>query len=154
MLPTKSARLYLSIAASLAFIGISTGCGGSSDSGAANTPLTGAYGGRSTDLSHTPAALQLTASGGQLTLPCGQTDQFNQPFVTDGSGHFSVAGTSTFSSAPVSPAPAPRPVVLSGIAVGDTITMTVTDTATHQAVGTFTVVKGKDAPTFVGGCVA
>lgn len=154
MLSTKASHVCLSVAVGL----VLTGCGGSSSGpNNANVTLTGAYGGTSADTSRTPATLQLTATGGQLTLPCNVTDQFNQPLVTDANGRFSIAGTSTYPvlGVPVGlPSPVPKPVVLSGTANGDTITLTVTDTATHQALGTYTVVKGRSAPPMDGGCVA
>ena len=148
----QASRLCLSVAVGLVFTGVSAGCGGSSSGpNTANTTLTGSYGGTSTGTSRTPATLQLTATGGQLTLPCNATDRFNQPFVTDGQGRFSIAGTeyTGFVSGP-----APKPVVLSGIADGDTLILTVTDTATHQAVGAYAVVKGKNAPPMDEGCPA
>ncbi len=154
MFTVKGSPLRLSAAVGLVLAGISAGCGGSTSSqNAANTTLTGNYGGTST--SRTPATLQLTVSGGQLILPCNNGDRFNQPLVTDGSGHFSITGTA-YSGYPI-PVPAgsvpvPETVVLSGTANGDTLTMTLTDTATQQTVDTFTVVKGKNAPPSDGGC--
>lgn len=157
MFTVKGSLLRLSAAVGLVLAGVSAGCGGSSNGpNTTNVTLMGDYGGTSTGTSRTPATLQLTASGGQLILPCDNGDRFNQPLVTDGSGHFSVTGTE-YSGFPIGvpvgvPAPVPRTVVLSGTANGDTLTMTLTDTATQQTVDTYTVVKGKNAPPSNGGC--
>ncbi len=157
MFTVKGSPLRLSAAVGLVLAGISAGCGGSTNSqNATNTTLTGNYGGTSTGTSRTPATLQLTASGGQLILPCDNGDRFNQPLVTDASGHFSITGTA-YSGYPIpvlaGSVPVPETVVLSGTANGDTLTMTLTDKATQQTVDTYTVVKGKNAPPSDGGCL-
>lgn len=145
--------LHLGLVASLALAPFAAGCGGSTNSVNANTVLVGNYGGTSVGTNQVPASLQLTGSSGQLNLPCDSNYRFTQPLVIDGNGHFSVAGTS-YSSFPVQPDSGAKavPVVLSGTASGDTITVTVTDDTFQRVQGTYTVVKGKDAPTFTGVC--
>lgn len=124
------------------------GCGGSSSSSTSSPPanLQGSWGGGT---SENPAVLTLTATGGDLALPCGDEDVFTQPLVANADGTFDVIATEHIPLfTPVSGA-YPQ-IHLVGTVSGSTITI-------HEvfALGLgmpYTLTYGKAAPIFNGPC--
>ena len=125
-----------------------SGCGGSSSSGASSPPanLQGNWGGGT---SENPAALTLTATGGNLTFACGDADVLTQPLTADATGNFDVVATQHIPL--LTPISGGYPQVhLVGTVSGNTITL-------HEVYASgsgtpFTVTYGKSAPTFNGAC--
>jgi hypothetical protein len=132
-----------------------SGCGGGS-SGSSGSPaspspsppvppanLVGTWGGGTTD---NPATLQVTSSGGTLSFACGVYDQLALPLTVDSTGHFTVAASE------LSSITTPRPVQLTGVVSGST--MTITQTYQGGGSSTYTLTYGRQPPTYNGGCPA
>ncbi len=125
------------------------GCGGGSSSSGTSSPpanLQGTWGGGT---SENPAALTLTATGGDLITACGTDDVLNQPLTADASGNFDVVATEHIPL--FTPVSGLYPQVhLVGTISGSTITLH--EVSASGPGPTYTVAYGKPAPVFNGAC--
>ncbi len=125
------------------------GCGGGGTS-PISAPLTsapvGTYGAEDIQL-------QVTATGAQVALPCGQSGQITQPLLLDANGHFDVAGTIIpFQAAPVPP-PKPVSARFTGATDGKTMTLTVTPSPVGApSAGVYTLTYGASSAIVNGPC--
>ncbi len=99
-------------------------------------------------------ALQVTAAGGSVTLPCGDTGQITQPLTLDATGHFDVTGTLTEGGGPPLMTPiSPIPARFTGTTDGKTMTLTVTPAPLGAPTGgPYTLTYGAPMTTNIGGC--
>jgi hypothetical protein len=127
------------------------GCGGGV-SHVAGPVRSGMWGGtqNNTPGATFPATLQVTVSGGQLTLVCGETASLNQPLILDSNGHFSATGTITpLNGIPITGKPTAQ---FAGTVNGNVMTLTLTDAVTGDSLGTYTLTFGQPAPSVAMGC--
>ena len=131
------------------------GCGGSSSTNnvtqVEHTAPVGMWGGALVSDATMPATLTLTTHGGQFAFACGQSATLTQQVQPDGSGHFSVAGTSTTGFTPLSS----QPTRFNGTVTNHVMTVTLTITpasGTPYTQGPYTVTLGQTAPPFQGAC--
>jgi len=94
--------------------------------------------------------LLLTGTGGTLEYDCAH-GTIDQPFVIDSAGRFQLAGTHTREhGGPIrrDEKPDKHPARYTGSVNGDRMTLTVTLTDTNEALGTFTLTRGRMARVF------
>lgn len=146
------------IAIPMAFAALAlAGCGGNSNTNnvsvAEHTAPVGPWGGvLVSDAS--PATLTLTMSGGHFAFVCGQTADMTQEVQPDSSGHFSVAGSTTYAGL-VQASPAAQPTQFTGTVTNHVMTVTLKVTPASgnpYALGPYTVTLGQAAPIFQGAC--
>ena len=132
------------------------GCGGSSSTNnvsvAEHTAPVGLWGGTLESDVNRPAALTLTTAGGHFAFYCNQIADMTQEVQPDSSGHFSVAGNSTFGFLPQR---TPEPTQFTGTVTNHVMTVTLTVTpasGASYALGPYAVTLGQTAPTFQGDC--
>jgi hypothetical protein len=120
------------------------GCGGGSATSPTlvNGHLVGQYGAKDTD-----ASLQLTPTGGQLTLDCGWGGPLSQPATPDANGHFDVTGTLTTATPD-------EPIRYVGTITGNTLSLAIiqTDNTPNTTRETLTLIAGQKPPAFTGTC--
>lgn len=91
--------------------------------------------------------LLLTETGGTLEYDCAH-GTIDQPFVVDSAGRYQLTGTHTREhGGPIrrDEKPDKRPARYTGVADGDTMTLTVTLTDSNEVLGTFTLMRGRMA---------
>ena len=89
--------------------------------------------------------LVLTATGGTLEYDCAH-GTIDQPFFTDSSGRFDLAGTHTREHGGpirIGEKEDKRPARYAGTTDGRTMTLTVTLTGSNEPLGTFTLTRGQ-----------
>jgi hypothetical protein len=124
-------------------IGLSGCGGGDGNSAPASALAVGNWGGSQTSGNSwvVPATLTVTAAGGQMLIACQGVAQVSQPIVIDSNGHFSVTGTSIPCCTPVA-----VPTRFEGTLQNNILTLTLTNTQSGVALGTYTLRFGQNPP--------